>query len=99
MDVALLQEAAANRLPRSPFEQNVVGNHDRGAPVNLQERSNVLQEVELLVRGRGPEVLSQVAHGFGFGVTLGSDHLVGRLLAEWRIGEHYLEMSRWGRTQ
>ena len=99
MDVALLEEAAANGLPRPTLEKHVVRNHYRGSTIDLQERAYVLQKVQLLVRGRGPEVLSQVAHRFGFGVALCGDDLVGRLLPERWISEHHLEVGRRGCAQ
>jgi hypothetical protein len=61
VDVAPVQEAAADRLPRAALEEDVVGDDDRSAPVDLEEGADVLQEVELLVAGRRPEVLTQIA--------------------------------------
>ncbi len=58
MDIALVQELAADGLAGAAFEQHVVRHHDRGAAVVLQHRLDVLDEVELLVGGRGPEVVA-----------------------------------------
>ena len=58
VDVALLEQLAADRLAGAALEEHVV-RHDDGRPaVLLQQRLDVLQEVELLVGGRGPEVVA-----------------------------------------
>ena len=42
-------------------EQDVVGHHDRGGAADAQQAGDVLDEVELLVAGGGPEVVALVA--------------------------------------
>lgn len=37
VNIALLEKAAAHRLSRPIIEQNVVGNHDRGATVDIEQ--------------------------------------------------------------
>ena len=54
--IALRQQLPPHRFPSAAFEQHVVGHHDGRAPVNLQQRPHVLEEVQLLVAGRGPEI-------------------------------------------
>jgi hypothetical protein len=56
VDVALLQQVSAYGFACAPFEEDVVGHDDRGASVDRQQRLHMLDEVELLVRRRGPEV-------------------------------------------
>ena len=59
-DIELLEKIAANSFPRPALEEHVVGHDDRTASADLQDRMDVLNEVELLVAGRGPEVLALV---------------------------------------
>ena len=58
VDVALVQQPPPDRLARAALEQHVVRHHDRGAAVDLQQCLDVLEEVELLVAGGGPEVVA-----------------------------------------
>ena len=51
VDVALLEQVAANGFSRSPFKQDVIGDDDRTAAIDLQQRFDVLQEVQLFVLG------------------------------------------------
>jgi len=42
--VALLQQLAPDCLARTALEQDIVGDDDRGTPVDLQKRPDMLQE-------------------------------------------------------
>ena len=53
MHIALLQQPPPHRLARAALEQDVVGDDDRGAPVDGEQRPDVLQEVELREAGPG----------------------------------------------
>ncbi|MFE2279995.1 hypothetical protein ACFXAE_22720 [Streptomyces sp. NPDC059454] len=65
MDVVLLQQAPTDGLTRAAFEEDVVRDDDRSPAVDLQQRGDVLDEVELLV-GRGdPEVTALVGTSKG----------------------------------
>ena len=44
---ALLEQFASDRFAGTAFEEDVVGNNDRGAAVLLQDGEDVLEEVEL----------------------------------------------------
>jgi hypothetical protein len=44
--------------PRAALEEHVVGQDHRGAAVLLEDGEDVLEEVELLVAGAGPEVVA-----------------------------------------
>ena len=57
MQVEVGQQLAADRLPRTALEEDVVGQDHRGAAVGVQDRHDVLHEVELLVARRRDEVL------------------------------------------
>ena len=58
MNVGLFQQFAADSFTGSAFEQHVVRQNDGSSPVLLQNREDVLQEVQLLVAGRCPEVVA-----------------------------------------
>jgi hypothetical protein len=49
VDVALGEQLAADGLAGAALEEDVVGDDDGGAAVDLEERLDVLDEVELLV--------------------------------------------------
>ena len=63
-------EVAANRLARATLEQHVVRHDDCRTAIDLQQRLDVLHEVELLVLGRGPEVRALVGVVFLFQFAL-----------------------------
>src|SRR5947209_2138879 len=54
VDLTLVKQLPADRLAGAALEQDVVRDYDRRAAVRLQQRFDVLQEVELLVAGGGP---------------------------------------------
>lgn len=58
MHIAFMQEFTPNRLTSTALEKHVVRNHDRGAAVNFEQCFHMLDEVQLLVTGRSPEVVS-----------------------------------------
>ena len=63
VDIALLQQLAADCLACPALKQHVVGHDDGGAAVDLQQGLDVLDEVELLVRRGCPEVVADVGQG------------------------------------
>lgn len=63
VDIAVVQESAANRFAGTGLEQHVVGDYYRGRAADLEQANDVLDEVKLLVLGRSPEVLSFIAVG------------------------------------
>ena len=90
VDVALVQELAADRLPGPALEQHVVRHDHGGAAVLLEQGLDVLDEVELLVGGGGPEVLALDDLSLAGLAVLGDDGGAA-LLAEGGIGEDHLE--------
>jgi hypothetical protein len=56
VNVALVQELAADGFAGAAFEQDVVGYDHGGAAVLPEQGFDVLDKVELFVRGSGPEV-------------------------------------------
>ena len=91
MNVALLEQVSPHRLAGPALEQHVV-RHDDGTPaVDLQQRLDVLEEVQLLVLGRRPEVLPLVGLIFFLQVARLVDDGDAAFLAERRIGQHHAE--------
>jgi len=95
VDVALGEELAADRFSGTAFEQDVIGDDNRGSAVDLEQRTHMLHEVELFVGGRSPEVVPHDGERFSLLDTFLIDHADARLLAEWRIGQHEIEASPW----
>ena len=60
VDVAALEEFAADGFAGSAFEEDVVGEDDGGGAADLELADDVLEEVELFVRGGGPELVALV---------------------------------------
>ena len=87
--VELLQQVPADRLAGPAFEEDVVRDDDSAAAVDLQQRLDVLDEVELLVLRRRPEILPLVGMVFLLQLALFVDDGDGALLAEGRIGEDH----------
>jgi hypothetical protein len=84
VDVALVEQLAADGLAGAALEQDVVGDDDGGAAVDLEQRFDVLDEVELLVGRAGPEVLALVADLLALGLAGLGDDEDARLAAERR---------------
>ena len=59
VDVAALEEFAANGFAGSAFEEDVIRDDDGGSAIHLQKADDVLDEVELFVAGGGPEVVAK----------------------------------------
>src|ERR1019366_1411195 len=53
MDIAIVEEALADGFAGAALKQDVVGQDDGGASVDLEQAADVLEEVELLVAGGG----------------------------------------------
>src|SRR3990172_2445268 len=92
MHVALVQQAAADNLAGPALEQHIIRYDDGGAPVLLQDAAHMLDEVELLVAGRGPEIVAHDVLRLTAYFALVSDKGNAALLAEGRIGQHHVEV-------
>ncbi len=93
VDIELGQQPAPHGLPGAAFEQHVVGDDDRRPPVHAQRGRDVLDEVELLVGGRDPEVLPVVGDVIPSGAPVIGDHGDGRFLAERRIRQDHARVQ------
>jgi hypothetical protein len=59
VDLALPEEPSSDRLTGASFEEDVVQDDDGAAAAHVEEGEDMLDEVELLVLGGGPEVLAR----------------------------------------
>jgi hypothetical protein len=59
VDLALPEEPSSDRLTGASFEEDVVRDDDGAAAAHVEEGEDMLDEVELLVLGGGPEVLAR----------------------------------------
>ncbi|HZL44698.1 MAG TPA: hypothetical protein VFC28_00595 [Opitutaceae bacterium] len=91
VEISIFEQLLANGFTRAAFEEDIVGQHHRSAVSRPQHGADVLEEVELLVGGRGPEILPVVDEVVLLLLTflVGEGHAA--LLAEGRIGEHVVE--------
>ena len=76
---------------RPTFEEDVIGHHDRRAAMLLQQRFDVLDEVELLVGGRRPEVITLDDIPLLGDLALFAHDRCAALLPKRRIGHHDVE--------
>ena len=60
VQVVVREQPAADRLAGPALEEDVVRQDDGGASADLQEQHDVLEEVQLVVRGRREEVLAHL---------------------------------------
>src|SRR5437588_11133556 len=58
MHIALLEQLAPHNLTSAALKEHIIRYHHRCPPMHLQQCPDVLNEVELLVAGRRPEVLA-----------------------------------------
>jgi len=89
--LALVQELAPDSLTRPTFEEDVVRHHDRGPAILLQQGFDVLDEIELLVGSRRPEVVTLDDIPFLGDLPLFANDRRAALLSKRRIGHHDVE--------
>jgi len=63
MNVAFVQERAADDLPCPALEEDIIGHDNRGFTRHVQDILDMLDEVELLVTDGGPEILAALLSG------------------------------------
>ena len=60
MDLELLEQVAGPVRPCAALEKNVIRDHDCATAIDLEQALDVLEEIQLLVLGGGPEILPLV---------------------------------------
>ena len=88
MHVEVGEQPAAQRLADAALEEHVVRDDDGGAAVDVEDRRDVLDEVELLVRRGDDEVRPLDLPVLAGLPAVGADHRDRRLAAERRVGQH-----------
>ena len=96
VDVAALEQFAADGFAGSAFEEDVVGEDDGGGAADLEFADDVLEEVELFVRGGGPELVALVFLLLGADLAVVADDGVAAFFAEGRVGEDHVELPAAG---
>src|SRR5207249_9461026 len=92
MHLALLQQLAPDSLPGTTLEKHIIRHNHGSAPINLEQRLDMLDKVQLLVAGAGPEVVSHNHAGLTLLVSL-LVHKGDAALAPKRwIGQHDIEI-------
>ena len=89
-----MEEAFTNGFAGAALEEHIVGQDDSGAAVDLEQAADVLEEVELLVAGGGPEVVAQNLLALLHLIAILVDDGDAGLFAEWRVGEHHVVVDR-----
>ncbi len=91
MDIKSRQQSPADRLAGPAFEEHIIRHDHCRAAVDLQQGGDVLDKVELLVAGGGPEIVALVGQGIPLGFAFAVDNGHAALLAKGRIGQHHIE--------
>lgn len=90
MNLALVQQLPADGLPCAAFEEDVIGDDDRSAAVLLQQGFYMLEEVELFVGRRRPEVVAFDNFRFPRDFAIVRDNGRAALFSKRRVGHHNL---------
>ena len=93
MHIAIVQQPAANQFASTALKKHIVRHHHRCTAIDLQDRAHMLNEVELLVAGRRPEVVADNNQRLALFVAIFANHGDARLFAERRIGQHHVEFN------
>src|SRR3712207_6350717 len=91
VDFALPEEPPPDRLAGASLEEYVVRNDDGAPAAHVEQGEDVLDEVELLVVGGGPEVLALVGYVLLLQSAFFGDEGDAALLPEGWIGEDHAE--------
>src|SRR5437762_5496092 len=92
MHLALLQQLAPDSLPGPALEKHIVRHNHGSAPINLEQRLDMLDKVQLLVAGAGPEVVAHNHAGLALLVSLLVHKSDAAFAPKRRIGQHNIEI-------
>ena len=90
MDIGLLEKLPADCLPCPSLEEDIIRKHHGGAAMLLEDREDVLEEVELLVACAGPEVIAVDREGVLRLLSIGSDDRNTAFFPKGRIGKNHV---------
>ena len=90
--IAFVEQATTNHLACTALEEHVIGHNDGSTTMLLEDAAHMLDEIELLVAGGGPEVVADDVLGFAPHFALVGDEGDAALLAEGWIGEDHFEV-------
>src|SRR6266480_2835815 len=92
MHLALLQQLAPDSLTGPALEKHIVRHNHGSAPINLEQRLDMLDKVQLLVAGARPEVVAHNHAGLALLVTLLVHKSDTALAPKGRIGQDDIEI-------
>ncbi len=90
-----MQEFTAHGLPCPAFKEDIIRHHDAAAAVLHQQGFDMLDKVELLIGGGGPEVLPLDNFRLLGGLAVFADNGGAALLAERGIGFDLIGKENW----
>src|SRR3972149_6910471 len=92
MDITFMQKFTAYDFTRTAFKEYIIRHNDRSLAGHVQNVLDVLDEVELLVAGGGPEIFANNVLRLSLDLAFFSHKSDAGLLAKGRIGEHHVEV-------
>src|SRR5205085_5788828 len=92
MHLALLQQFAPDGLTGTALEKHIIRHNHGSAAINLEQRLDMLDKVQLLVAGAGPEVVAHNHACLALLVSLLVDKSDAALAPKRRIGQHNIEI-------
>src|SRR6202521_5980171 len=92
MHIALLQQFAPDRLPSSALEKDIIRHDHRGSSVDFEQRLDMLDKIQLLVAGAGPEIIPYNHARFAFLATLLVHEGDAALAPKRGIGKHHVKI-------
>src|SRR2546423_5745849 len=92
MHLALLQQLAPDSLTGPALEKHIIRHNHGSTPINLEQRLDMLDKVQLLVAGAGPEVVSHNHAGLALLVSFFVDKGDAALAPKRWIGQHDIEI-------
>src|SRR6266571_1688479 len=95
MHVTLLQQFAANSFTCSTLEEYVIRDNHSRPTMNLEQGFDMLDKVQLLVAGAGPEVVAHNYAGLALLASLFVDKSDAALTPKGGIGQHAINNMHW----
>src|SRR5438132_7557696 len=99
MHIALLQQFAPDGLTGTTLEKHIIRHDNSGTTINLEQRLDMLDKVQLLVAGAGPEVVAHDHAGLALLASLLVDKGHAAFTPKRWIGQHDIEILPWVTAQ